>query len=371
MITRDAPRRRRHACSAAPRCCSGRRPRSRTPGCRAATRPTGPASTPPQRVSLTFNEPMQAGFATLTVIGPDGNAYQAGDVTADGGTVEIGVAPLGPAGRYEIGYRVVSEDGHPVTGSVAFTLTAPVRRPRADPAPACPRGQRGADPGAAAARPGRGSTSETAACRCGRGSSAGWCSSARRGRRAAAGPGLTRDEPADRAPARRRPLAAGGLGGARGRRGRCGRACSAVLAGGSPRARAARTTVTRAGMDVAAVRCVGLALVARFLPRSAHCRAGRSARVRARGRPGDRRRRGRPGSCSCCSASGSARPRRTAGRSHAGRAELRTGDHPRRGPGPAAHRGLRGGRARLRRMRTRDPDRVQSGSCWSRPCSGC
>jgi methionine-rich copper-binding protein CopC len=79
----------------------------------------------PQRVSLTFNERMQPGFATVTVIGPDTRPYQAGDVTADGGTVSIGVAPLGPAGRYEIGYRVISEDGHPVTGSVAFTLTTP------------------------------------------------------------------------------------------------------------------------------------------------------------------------------------------------------------------------------------------------------
>jgi copper resistance protein C len=79
----------------------------------------------PRRVSLTFNEPMQTGFATVTVIGPDGRPYQSGEVAANGGTVSIGVAPLGPAGRYEIGYRVVSEDGHPVTGSVAFTLTAP------------------------------------------------------------------------------------------------------------------------------------------------------------------------------------------------------------------------------------------------------
>jgi copper resistance protein C len=79
----------------------------------------------PQRVSLTFNEAMQPGFTTLTVIGPDQAAYQTGDVAANGGTVSIAVRPLGPAGRYEIGYRVVSEDGHPVAGSVAFTLTTP------------------------------------------------------------------------------------------------------------------------------------------------------------------------------------------------------------------------------------------------------
>lgn len=80
---------------------------------------------PPQRVSLTFNEPMQAGFTALTVVGPDQAQYQAGDVTANAGTVSVGVRPLGPAGRYEIGYRVVSEDGHPVSGSVSFTLTTP------------------------------------------------------------------------------------------------------------------------------------------------------------------------------------------------------------------------------------------------------
>jgi copper resistance protein C len=77
----------------------------------------------PERVALTFNEAMTPGFATITVVGPDGGRYETGEVTADGGTVAIGVLPLGPAGRYEVGYRVVSEDGHPVTGSVAFTLT--------------------------------------------------------------------------------------------------------------------------------------------------------------------------------------------------------------------------------------------------------
>jgi copper resistance protein C len=80
---------------------------------------------PPQRVSLTFNETMTPGFSTLTVIGPDGGRYETGEVSADGGTVSIAVLPLGPAGRYEIGYRVVSADGHPVTGSVAFTLSTP------------------------------------------------------------------------------------------------------------------------------------------------------------------------------------------------------------------------------------------------------
>lgn len=81
--------------------------------------------TAPQRVSLEFNEAMQPDFSTITVVGPDGAEFQTGAVTADGRVVSTGVSPLGAAGRYEIGYRVISEDGHPVTGSVAFTLTTP------------------------------------------------------------------------------------------------------------------------------------------------------------------------------------------------------------------------------------------------------
>jgi methionine-rich copper-binding protein CopC len=81
--------------------------------------------TSPQRVSLTFNESISPDFTQLTVVGPNGGHYETGAVSADDGTVSIGVQPLGPAGRYEIGYRVVSADGHPVTGSVAFTLTTP------------------------------------------------------------------------------------------------------------------------------------------------------------------------------------------------------------------------------------------------------
>ena len=106
--------------------------------------------TAPTRISLQFNEAMQPGFSTVTVIGPDGTAFQTGDVTADGGAVSIGVAPLGAAGRYEIGYRVISEDGHPVTGSVSFTMTAAGAVPTA--APSASTGAAPA-PAAAAARP--------------------------------------------------------------------------------------------------------------------------------------------------------------------------------------------------------------------------
>jgi hypothetical protein len=99
----------------------------------------------PEHVSLTFNEEMTPGFSTITVVGPDGAHYETGEVGAEGGTVSTAVLPLGPAGRYQIGYRVVSADGHPVAGEVAFTLTtpgpatpAPPAAPVASAAPATP-----------------------------------------------------------------------------------------------------------------------------------------------------------------------------------------------------------------------------------------
>ncbi len=106
----------------------------------------------PTRVSLLFNEGIEAGFATVTVVGPDGNPYQTGAVSTSGGEVAVGVSPLGPAGVYQVGYRVVSDDGHPVQGAVSFTLTTPgpgaaPQAPPADPAPAAA----GADPAPAAA----------------------------------------------------------------------------------------------------------------------------------------------------------------------------------------------------------------------------
>lgn len=80
-------------------------------------------STAPTSVSLTFNEDIPAEFTVMTVIGPDGAAYQSGPVSASNGTISTAVMPLGPIGSYRIGWRVVSDDGHPVSGSIAFTMT--------------------------------------------------------------------------------------------------------------------------------------------------------------------------------------------------------------------------------------------------------
>ncbi|HJP76819.1 MAG TPA: copper resistance CopC family protein [Pseudonocardiaceae bacterium] len=81
-------------------------------------------ATGPGTVSLTFDAPVQFGANTLTVIGPDGQHWEkSGNATVNGDSVSTAVAPLGPAGVYKVGYRIISADGHPVSGEVSFTLT--------------------------------------------------------------------------------------------------------------------------------------------------------------------------------------------------------------------------------------------------------
>lgn len=106
------------------------------------------AAAPPEAV-LTFNEPLDPGFTELTVIGPDGvSHWEGGKPAIIGPRLSAPLNPLGPAGRYTLHYRVVSADGHPVSGTFSFTLTTP------GPATAAPAAvQAEAPPAAPAAAP--------------------------------------------------------------------------------------------------------------------------------------------------------------------------------------------------------------------------
>jgi copper resistance protein C len=81
-------------------------------------------TTGPERVSATFNERLQTTFVAMTVVGPDGNLWSAGDATIQGPVASIGMRALGPAGTYTVNYRVTSADGHVVSGSWSFRLSA-------------------------------------------------------------------------------------------------------------------------------------------------------------------------------------------------------------------------------------------------------
>jgi copper resistance protein C len=81
-------------------------------------------ATSPPAVELVFDEPVSTRFSRVEVTGPDGRTWSAGEPEVSGSTVTLDLAELGPAGTYEVAYRVVSADGHPVSGTRSFALTA-------------------------------------------------------------------------------------------------------------------------------------------------------------------------------------------------------------------------------------------------------
>lgn len=72
-------------------------------------------------VSLVFNEPVQSDYSQVAVLDQDDNEYQDGDPSTVGETVTQKVSDL-PGGDYTISYRIVSADGHPVSGEIKFTI---------------------------------------------------------------------------------------------------------------------------------------------------------------------------------------------------------------------------------------------------------
>lgn len=78
--------------------------------------------TAPETVSFRFDQPIQNFDPVLDVFGPNGNSFATAGPTIDGATISVPMA-AGPAGEYRAAYRIVSADGHPVTGQITFTLT--------------------------------------------------------------------------------------------------------------------------------------------------------------------------------------------------------------------------------------------------------
>ena len=73
-------------------------------------------------VVLEFNEDVDETFVEVTVEGPDGSEVQ-GEPEVDGRAVTQALSSDLPAGEHRVTYRVVSTDGHPVSGTVTFTST--------------------------------------------------------------------------------------------------------------------------------------------------------------------------------------------------------------------------------------------------------
>jgi copper resistance protein C len=98
---------------------------------------------PPPAVELEMGSPPQVLGTEVQVTGPDGAVVSEGEPEVLGSTVRQPLAAELPAGTYAVDWRVTSGDGHPVTGSFAFTVaegsapsTAPSSASTQAPAPA-------------------------------------------------------------------------------------------------------------------------------------------------------------------------------------------------------------------------------------------
>ena len=76
----------------------------------------------PTTMTFTFDQPVQNFDPVMSLVGPDGRQYATGTPSVSGSTV-TGTVGTGPAGAYTGAYRIVSADGHPVTGQVHFQVT--------------------------------------------------------------------------------------------------------------------------------------------------------------------------------------------------------------------------------------------------------
>lgn len=81
------------------------------------------ATTPPTTIVLTFTEDINPAFANVVVSSADGRNWVSESPRVEGPRLTAAVGPDRLAnGAYTVGYRVVSADGHPVTGSYSFTV---------------------------------------------------------------------------------------------------------------------------------------------------------------------------------------------------------------------------------------------------------
>jgi copper resistance protein C len=78
-------------------------------------------ATPPPSVKLTFSEDLESGMVAVSA--PDGARVTTSEPRLSGPQMVADLAQSDQHGTYTVAYRVVTGDGHPVTGAFTFTTT--------------------------------------------------------------------------------------------------------------------------------------------------------------------------------------------------------------------------------------------------------
>jgi methionine-rich copper-binding protein CopC len=83
----------------------------------------------PSQITITFNSPLivlgSKNPNTITVLSPNKKSITLQDATVEGAVISVPLDTRNPvAGTYSVHYRVVSTDGHGVSGSYSFELSS-------------------------------------------------------------------------------------------------------------------------------------------------------------------------------------------------------------------------------------------------------
>lgn len=95
----------------------------------------------PALAQLTFSEEVSSQFVTVEVSGPGGSSGASGRPVTKGTVVTQPLAADLEPGEYTVSYRVVSVDGHPITGETSFRYDPPAPEPaptKSEPATSTP-----------------------------------------------------------------------------------------------------------------------------------------------------------------------------------------------------------------------------------------
>ncbi|MFC6004487.1 copper resistance protein CopC, partial [Streptomonospora nanhaiensis] len=104
----------------------------------------------PEEITLTFSGDIMDLGAAVVVLAPDGEPVPTGAVSVDGPEAVVPLSAELEAGGHAVRWKVVSGDGHPISGSFTFTVG------RGGPPPPDPQTGASADapsPGPGAAAP--------------------------------------------------------------------------------------------------------------------------------------------------------------------------------------------------------------------------
>jgi methionine-rich copper-binding protein CopC len=77
--------------------------------------------TPPQDVTLTFTQNLEAAFSSVTVTDAGGARVDQGSAKIDGNTMQIGLKTL-TAGTFTVHWQAVSVDTHKTEGTFNFSI---------------------------------------------------------------------------------------------------------------------------------------------------------------------------------------------------------------------------------------------------------